>query len=75
MTNLEFVIEWFAKRPLKKFSNAELEKNLREEFESRFGKEFRDPLREARKAHERGILQRSPKGPNQVYWFDPKLAH
>lgn len=28
---------------------------------ARFGGEFKDPLREARKAHESGILQRPPK--------------
>ena len=71
MTKQEFVISWFRKRPNKKFSNSELEKLLRQDYETEFGGDFRDPLREARKAHENGILQRSPKGPDQVYWYDP----
>lgn len=71
MTKQEFVISWFRKRPNKKFSNSELEKLLRQDYETEFVGEFRDPLREAIKAHENGILQRSPKGPSQVYWYDP----
>jgi len=74
VTKYNFVIEWFSKRPMQKFTNAELERNLRNGYEAEFGGEFRDPLREARKGHERGILQRTPKGAGQVYWFDPKLV-
>jgi hypothetical protein len=69
MTKYEFVEQWFRKRPNKKFSNAELERQLREDYESVHGREFRDPLREVRKAYERGLVQRTPKGPTQTYWY------
>ena len=70
MTKYEFVVSWFKDHPGVKYSNAELESNLREDFKKQFGGEFRDPLREARKAHENGVVKRSPKGPNQFYVFD-----
>ena len=57
--------------PTAKFTNSELERRLREDYGSKYDDEFRDPLREARKAHERGVVQRTPKGASQVYWFDP----
>ena len=37
MTKQEFVISWFRKRPNKKFSNSELEKLLRQDYETDFG--------------------------------------
>lgn len=69
MTKYEFVVNWFRRHPGIKFTNAELEKKLREDFEAEHGGEFRDPLREARKAHQNGVVHRSPKGPSQVYWL------
>jgi|694.fasta_scaffold73920_4 hypothetical protein len=71
MTKYEFVVVWFEQHPQVKFTNSELEHRLREDYESKHNDEFRDPLREVRKAHERGIVQRTPKGAGQVYWFDP----
>ena len=74
MTNYEFVVAWFMQHPKIKFTNAELERLLREDYRRDHDGEFRDPLREARKAHERGVVQRSPKGAGQVYWYDPLRA-
>lgn len=71
MTKYDFVVEWFKHHPNQKFTNSELERRLREDYEHAFGGEFRDPLREARKAHEKGVVLRSPKGPGQVYWYEP----
>jgi hypothetical protein len=71
MTKYEFVVAWFKQHPQAKFTNSELERRLREDYGSKYDDEFRDPLREARKAHERGVVQRTPKGAGQVYWFDP----
>lgn len=68
MTKYEFVEQWFRKRPNQKFTNAELERQLRDDFDRLSGGEFRDPLREVRKAYERGLVQRTAKGPNQTYW-------
>ena len=73
MTKYEFVVNWFKRNAKTKFTNAELERRLREEYESEYSDEFRDPLREARNAHERGVVHRTPKGRNQVYWYDPSL--
>ena len=69
MTKYEFVVNWFHRHPGVKFTNAELERRLREDYAAEIGGDFRDPLREARKAHENRVVQRSPKGPNQVYWL------
>ena len=71
MVKYEFVEQWFRERPNKKFTNSELERQLRGDYEKVHGGEFRDPLREVRKAYERGLVQRSPKGPNQTYWHSP----
>jgi hypothetical protein len=71
MTKYEFVEQWFRGRPNKKFTNAELDRQLREDYAVAFGGEFRDPLREVRKAYARGFVQRTPKGPNQTYWHTP----
>ena len=71
MTKYEFVVAWFKQHPLTKFTNADLEHRLRADYGSKHDGELRDPLRDARKAHERGIVQRSPKGAGQVYWYDP----
>ena len=74
MTRYEFVVAWFKEHPLVKFTNSELEPQLREAYGSKYEGEFRDSLREARKAHENGVVQRSPKGAGQVYWYDPSKA-
>lgn len=71
MTKYDFVVAWFTRNAMIKFTNAELERRLREDYENEYSNEFRDPLREVRKAHERGIVRRTPKGRDQVYWFDP----
>jgi predicted MarR family transcription regulator len=71
MTNYEFVEQWFRKRPNKKFTNAQLEQQLRDGYERLHGGDFRDPLREVRKAFAKGLLQRTPKGANQTYWYTP----
>jgi hypothetical protein len=71
MTNYEFVEQWFRKRPNKKFTNAQLEQQLRDDYDRLCGGEFRDPLRMVRKAFANGLLQRSPKGANQAYWYSP----
>ena len=70
MTKYEFVVDWFKRNATVKFTNAELERRLREAYQSEYSDEFRDPLREARKAHERGVIHRTPKGRDQVYWYD-----
>lgn len=69
MTKYEFVESWFKRNANVRFSNSELEKRLREDYSKEVGGEFRDPLREVRKAYERGLIKRTPKGPHQVYWF------
>lgn len=72
MTKFEFVVSWFQRNVGKKFTNAELERQLRTEYESAHGVEFRDPLREVRKAYAEGLVRRTAKGPGQVYWCDPR---
>ena len=70
MDEYKFVIDWFKIHPGVKYSNSELEQNLREDYKKKFGEDFRDPLRAARKVHQNGIVRRSPRGPNQFYVFD-----
>lgn len=71
MSKYEFVVSWFRRHPKERFSNSELENRLRSDYRAEFGEEFRDPLREARKAHEKGVVCRSARGPHQVYWYEP----
>jgi len=70
---LEFVLEWFRYHELEKFTNRQLEMALRRDYKKTTGKVFGDPTRTARKLHELGRLQRSPKGKLQYFWYDSKL--
>lgn len=70
---LEFVLEWFRSHELEKFTNRQLEMALRRDYKKVTGKVFGDPTRTARKLHELGRLQRSPKGKLQYFWYDSKL--
>jgi len=70
---LEFVLEWFQRHELEKFTNRELEVELRIEYRNTTGRAFADPTRTARKLHEIGRVQRSPKGREQHFWYDPDL--
>ena len=70
---LEFVIEWFRSHELEKFTNRQLESALRRDYKKVTGKAFGDPTRTARKLHQLGRVQRSPKGRIQHFWYDSKL--
>ena len=73
LPKLEFVIEWFRAHELEKFTNRQLETELRRDYKKATGKVFGDPTRTARKLHELGRVQRSPKGRIQYFWYDLKL--
>jgi len=73
LPKLEFVMEWFRTHELEKFTNRQLETALRRDYKKATGKVFGDPTRTARKLHELGRVQRSPKGRTQYFWFDSKL--
>jgi hypothetical protein len=70
---LEFVIGWFEAHELERFTNRQLELELRRDYKKATGKVFGDPTRTARKLHELGRVQRSPKGRTQYFWYDSKL--
>jgi hypothetical protein len=72
MKKYEFVVKWFKTHPGVRYSNSEIEQHLREDYKKQFGKDFRDPLRAARTAHQNGIVHRSPRGPNQFYVYQPE---
>lgn len=72
---LEFVIGWFKAHELEKFTNRQLELELRRDYKKATGKVFGDPTRTARKLHELGRVQRSPKGRTQYFWYDSTLDH
>lgn len=73
LPKLEFVMEWFRTHELEKFTNRQLETALRRDYKKATDKVFGDPTRTARKLHELGRVQRSPKGPTQKFWYDSKL--
>jgi len=64
---------WFKSRPREQFTNRELENALRSDYLKLTGIVFGDPTRTARKLYEMGRIQRSPKGTEQHFWFDPEL--
>ncbi len=70
---LDFVISWFRAHELEKFTNRQLEAELRRDYKKATGKVFGDPTRTARKLHELGRLQRGPKGRTQFFWYDSQL--
>ena len=70
---LEFVMKWFHNHELEKFTNRQLEAELRRDYKKVTGEIFGDPTRTARKLHELGRVQRSQKGPLQYFWYDSKL--
>jgi hypothetical protein len=69
----DFVLDWFRNHELEKFTNQQLEALLRRDYKAATGKTFGDPTRTARKLHELGRLQRSPKGRSQHFWYDANL--
>jgi hypothetical protein len=70
---LDFVMQWFQSHELEKFTNRQLETALRRDYKKVADKVFGDPTRTARKLHELGRVQRSPKGRTQYFWYDSKL--
>lgn len=70
---LDFVMQWFRSHELEKFTNRQLETALRRDYKKLADKVFGDPTRTARKLHELGRVQRSPKGRTQYFWYDSKL--
>ena len=70
---LEFVMQWFLSHEPERFTNRQLETALRRDYKKVTGKVFGDPTRTARKLHELGRVQRSPKGKLQYFWYDSKL--
>ena len=70
---LEFVMEWFQSHEREEFTNRQLETALRRDYKKATGKVFGDPTRTARKLHELGRVQRSPKGHSQHFWYDSQL--
>ena len=72
-THEEYVLNWFKNHELEKFTNQELEVALRRDYESETGRTFADPTRTARKLHELGRLQRTPKGRTQYFWYESVL--
>jgi hypothetical protein len=70
---LDFVMQWFRSHELEKFTNRQLETALRRDYKKVADKVFGDPTRTARKLHELGRVQRSPKGRTQYFWYDSKL--
>jgi hypothetical protein len=70
---VDFALQWFQRQPHKKFTPAEIREFLAADFLAEHGKTFSDPNRAARTLVQAGRLQRSQKGMEQSFWYDPSL--
>ena len=73
MNQVDFAFEWFRRQPNREFTPEEIRELLPAAFLSECNKKFNDPNRAARTLVQAGKLQRTQKGPEQRFWYDPSL--
>lgn len=73
MNQVNFAFEWFRMHPLEVFTPDEIRDLLAAAYLEEYGKKFSDPNRAARRLVQAGRLQRTDKGPEQTFWYDPDL--
>ena len=73
MNQVEFAFEWFRRHPHREFTPEEIRDLLPAAFLSEHGKKFNDPNRAARNLVQAGRVQRTRKGPEQRFWYNPEL--
>ena len=71
ITQAEIIMEYFQKNPKRNIHHPEIVDWVTLEYQKRTGKVFRDPDRQIRLLHQRGILIKIAKG---VYKYDPDFA-
>lgn len=69
----DFAYEWFRRNPGKRWKPEEIRLELSRAYQDEHGKQFADPGRYARLLARQGHLQRSKKGTDLVFWYDPQL--
>jgi hypothetical protein len=73
MNQVDFAYEWFRRQPNIEFTTEEIRELLPAAFQIEYGKKFNDPNRAARNLVQAGRIQRTQKGPEQKFWYDPDL--
>lgn len=73
MKQVDFAFEWFRRQPQRKFTPEEIREQLPAAFLKEHGKKFNDPNRAARNLVQAGRVQRTHKGLEQRFWYDPDL--
>ena len=80
MTKIEsnhnsFALEWFQGNSGRKFTNDELKALLPDAFFKATGAKMADPTRAARTLVKQGHIKRTPKGVDQVFWYEPGIMN
>lgn len=70
-TQAEIIMEFFKKNKKRKIKHPEIVDWVTVEYKKRTGKTFRDPDRQIRQLHQKGLLIKISKG---IYEYDPKLV-
>jgi len=70
-TQREFLLAWLMSRPRQRFSPNTLAEIVTSDYKRSFGKPFKDVGKAARELAHMGRIQRTTKGLNQNYWYDP----
>jgi hypothetical protein len=73
--HVSFTLEWFKRNSGIKFTNEELKTLLPIAFFSTTGFRMADPTRAARALVKQGVVKRTPKGVDQVFWYEPGVIN
>jgi hypothetical protein len=71
MKRNDFALSWFKRYPFEKFTPEQIRELLAAAYYEEYGETFGDPGRSARQLVREGQIQKSSKGANQVFWYDP----
>jgi hypothetical protein len=70
-TQRDFLLSWMMSQPNKRFEPGELAELVKAEFLRLYGRPFKDVGKASRELAMLGRIQRTAKGREQRYWYDP----
>lgn len=70
-TQRDFLLSWMMSQPKKRFEPGQLAELVKADFLRLYGRPFKDVGKASRELAMLGRIQRTAKGPEQRYWYDP----
>lgn len=67
----QFLLDWMMARPLKRFTPEQLIEQVKADYKRLHGESFKDVARAARDLAARRRVERTTRGKDQRYWYDP----